>query len=168
MRLAACSYLHNIQHDPSSELFHARHADILDAYPLFAGDQSKDLAGVLDRHVGRGDGWEVLATVLESKYRASKKLLDHTAAMISGRPEYVLLDEQLVVYNAVLAQARDAFHERQKAVILVRGGPGTGKSVIALNLVGALCKEGYNAQHATGSRAFTGNVSKKVGSRAGV
>ena len=108
----------------------------------------------------------MLATVLESKYRASKKLLEHTSAMIAGQQEYVLLDEQLVVFNSVLAQANEGFHDQKNVVLLVRGGPGTGKSVIAINLVGALSRLGFNAQHATGSKAFTGNIRRVVGPRA--
>ena len=165
--IGSCSYLHNLQYDPASELFSARHHEALDAYPLFTGDQSPQLAEYVVARVGRGNGQQVLATVLESKYRPSKKLLEHTAAMIQGQQEYVLLDEQLVVFNAVLHQAREGFHAKQKAVLLVRGGPGTGKSVVALNLVGALAQHGYNAQHATGSRAFTYNIKRIVGSRAG-
>jgi DUF2075 family protein len=66
----------------------------------------------------------------------------------------------------VLAAAKRALHQSGKTVILVRGGPGTGKSVVALHLVGQLAKLGYDAQHATGSRSFTGNVRKLVGRRA--
>jgi DUF2075 family protein len=88
--------------------------------------------------------------------------------MVQGQSQYVLLDEQLVVFNAVLDQAKRGFHDRQKVVMIVHGGPGTGKSVIALNLVGALSGLGYNTQHATGSKAFTENMRRIVGSRAGV
>jgi len=165
---AACSFAHNVQFEPTSELFSAKHTAALDRYPLFTGDQTPELAAFLGERIGQGDGQEVLAQVLQSSYRASKKLLEHTSAMIAGQQEYVLLDEQLVVFNAVLAQAKAGFREKQKAVILVQGGPGTGKSVIALNLVGELSRAGFNAQHATGSRAFTGNVRRVVGSRAGV
>ena len=166
--LAACSYLHNAQFDPASELYHQRHAKVLERFPLFSGDQTTELAGFMKGRVRAGGGTEVLRDVLQSKYRASKKLLDHTSAMIEGQTEYVLLDEQLVVFNSVMAEAKRGFHEKQKVVVLVRGGPGTGKSVVALNLVGQLSKLGYNAQHATGSKAFTENVRRVVGSRAGV
>jgi hypothetical protein len=166
--LAACSYLHNVQFDPASELYHERHAKVLERFPLFSGDQTTELAGFMKGRVRAGGGTEVLRDVLQSKYRASKKLLDHTSAMIEGQTEYVLLDEQLVVFNSVMAEAKRGFHEKQKVVVLVRGGPGTGKSVVALNLVGQLSKLGYNAQHATGSKAFTENVRRVVGSRAGV
>lgn len=166
--LASCSYLHNLQYDPSNELFSDRHAQALAEFPVFTGDQSTELVTYLDRRLQGGDGEEVLASVVQSKYRPSKKLLAHTSAMIRGQREYVLLDEQLVAFNAVLQRARDAFHEKQKVVVLIKGGPGTGKSVIALNLVGKLAHVGYNVQHVTGSRAFTGNIRRIVGSRASV
>lgn len=166
--LAACAYLHNLQFQPDDELFSERHLATLEAYPLFTGDQSPYLAQYLSDRVSYGEGLDVLGAIQGGKYRASKKLLDHTAAMIEGQSEYVLLDEQLVVFNAVMDQARQGFRDRDKVVILVHGGPGTGKSVIALNLVGRLAKEGYNAQHATGSRAFTENMRRIVKSRAGV
>jgi DUF2075 family protein len=164
--LASCSYLHNLQYDPQNELFNSRHSSILELYPLFAADQVDEFAGYLKRYVGKGDGQEVLSTVLESKYKVSKKLLDHTSAIIKREKTYVLLDEQQVVFNAVLDTARKGFHEKTKVVLLIKGGPGTGKSVIALNLVAELSGLGYNAQHATGSKAFTENVRKVVGSQA--
>ncbi|MBA2453181.1 MAG: DUF2075 domain-containing protein [Chloroflexia bacterium] len=164
--LSSCSYLHNVQYDPTDVLFAPKYSNLLASYPLFTGDQTTNLATYLHSRLQSGAGLEVMSTVLESKYRASKKLLDHTSAMIRGQREYVLLDEQLVVFNSVLAEARSGFHAKQKAVILVHGGPGTGKSVVALNLVGELSRQGYNTLHATGSKAFTENMRRIVGSRA--
>lgn len=166
--LSSCSYLHNIQHDPTNALFHPSHTSILEKYPLFTGDQTQEMSTFLVGSVGQGNGQEVLTKVLESKYRASKKLLEHVGGIIKQEKAFVLLDEQQVVFNAVLAKARSSFHEKHKVVMLVKGGPGTGKSVIALNLVAELSAQNYNAQHATGSRAFTENIRKIVGSRAGV
>lgn len=88
--------------------------------------------------------------------------------VIAGRPEYVLLDEQLVVFEKVLACAREGFHDRRKTVLLVTGGPGTGKSVIAINLMSRLLREGYNAHYATGSRAFTETLREHIGSRGSI
>ena len=108
-----------------------------------------------------------MSRVLESQYRPSRKLLEHTAAMIKAQSDFVLLDEQRVAFESVLAEARDGYHHAKKSVVLVQGGPGTGKSIIALHLVGELAKRGYNAMHATGSKAFTENMRRVVGSRAG-
>ncbi|MFH1087915.1 MAG: DUF2075 domain-containing protein [Chloroflexota bacterium] len=110
----------------------------------------------------------MLRRIEESKYRPSKKLMDHVGEIIRNKKEYVLLDEQQVVYDAVLAAAKGGFHDKQKTVILVRGGPGTGKSVIAINLMADLLLKGYNAHYATGSKAFTETLRRKVGPRGSV
>ena len=112
-----------------------------------------------------GKGLDVLKKVEESKYRPSKKLMDHVGNIIKGKSEYILLDEQLVVYDKVLSCAKKGFHDKQKAAIIVKGGPGTGKSVIAINLMADLLLDGYNAHYATGSRAFTTTLRKIIGIR---
>ena len=165
--LTAVSYLHNMQFEPDGELWSERHTDALTANPLFTGDQSIQLAEYLNLHLSAGDGVPVMARILDSPYRPSRKLLEHTAAMIASQSEFVLLDEQKVAFESVLAEARAGYHEAKKSVVLIQGGPGTGKSVIALHLVGELARMGYNAQHATGSKAFTENIRRVVGRRAG-
>ena len=78
----------------------------------------------------------------------------------------MLLDEQLVVFDRVKMTAEQGFRDKKKTVIVVKGGPGTGKSVIALNLLGDLSKKGLNTHYVTGSKAFTTTVRDIVGSRA--
>ena len=64
--------------------------------------------------------------------------MEHVGNMINGKSQYVLLDEQLIVYDKILSFAKEGFHDKQKAVVIVKGGPGTGKSVIAINLMANL------------------------------
>jgi hypothetical protein len=163
--LSACSYLHNWNFDSRSEFFHARHQSVIARYPLFAGDQTKELASFMTTRVDRGDGSRVLQSVLQSKYQASKKLMEHVAGVIAGRPEYVLLDEQLVVFETVLSLARSGLQNGRRTVLIVKGGPGTGKSVIALNLMSRLLRESFNTHYATGSRAFTLTLRAIIGRR---
>lgn len=165
--LSACSFLHNMTFDAESELFASRHLDLLQAAPIFTGDRSTDLAGYLRLHLGNGGGIPILETVLRGRYAPHKRLLDHTAKMIEGEPTYTLLDEQRVVFNSVLARVAERHATGEKAVFVINGGPGTGKSVIALNLVAELSRAGYTTHHATGSKAFTENVRRVVGRRAG-
>jgi len=164
--LGACSYAHNFVYDPMSPFYGSKFADVLKRYPLFAGNQADELAAYLSLRLEGGEGEVVLNKVLQSRYRASKKLLDHAAQMIRGANEFTLLDDQIVVFNTILDYARKGFRQPRKSVVLVKGGPGTGKSLLALNVVGTLSHEGLNTQHATGSRAFTQNVRRIVGSRA--
>lgn len=91
--------------------------------------------------------------------------MDHVGNLIKGKPEYTLLDEQLVVFDKVLSCVKSGFFNDQKNVIIVKGGPGTGKSVIAINLMSSLLLDAYNAHYATGSKAFTETLRKIVGMR---
>jgi hypothetical protein len=161
----ACSYLHNYSAIKDDPLFVAQFKEQIDRFPLFTADHVPELTAFLDERIHGGDGGSLAATVEQSKYRPSKKLLDHVAKLIKGKPEYVLLDEQLVVYDKVVEAAKRGVKGKTKAAIIVKGGPGTGKSVIAMNLLGDLSEAGLNAHYVTGSRAFTSTIREIVGTR---
>lgn len=167
--LGSCAFLHNLSYDPSSEIYASRHAALLRRFPVFAGDQQDQLTAYIERHVGAGHGEQVLEAVLSSRPTPSKKLLEHTARVVQDQQAYVLLDSQQVTFAKVLAEAQDAAageDDNARTVVLVHGGPGTGKSVIALHLLGRLSKDGFNVMHLTGSKAFTQNLRRLVGRRA--
>lgn len=167
VRLASCAYLHNYHSGDGDILFSEKFRSILARSPVFTADDVAPLQEFLVERVREGRGEPVLRRVERSRYRPSKKLLEHVGQVVKGNPQYVLLDEQLVVYERVLATARRGFEDRKKTVLIVRGGPGTGKSVIAINLLADLSLAGFNAQYATGSKAFTETLRKVIGSRGG-
>ena len=166
--LRSCAFLHNLSYSPSNEIYAPRHAKALKQYPAFAGDQQDNLIVYMGDHLRAGDGQKVLDAVLKSKFAQSKKLLEYTSKVVQDQKAYVLLDSQQVVFAKVLAEAREGAKasKRRKTVVLVHGGPGTGKSVIALHLLGRLSGEGFSTMHLTGSKAFTENMRKLVGSKA--
>lgn len=165
IKLSSCAYLHNYHPENLDVLFSEKFSDVLARFPSFTADKVDPLCDYLGERLEKGGGTEALKRVEESKYRPSKKLMEHVAGVIDGVPEYTLLDEQLVVYEKVLGIARRGFHDQRKTVSIVTGGPGTGKSVIAINLMADLLRAGYNAQYATGSRAFTTTLRKVIGRR---
>ncbi len=165
VKLYACTYLHNYNYYSGDVIFDSKFKNYLDKYPLFTADDVNPFKDYLTQKLSCGDGMEVLNKIEESKYRPSKKLMEHIGNTIKGTSEYVLLDEQLIVYDKVLARVKEGYHNKQKTVFIVKGGPGTGKSVIALNLMADLLLSGYNAHYATGSRAFTETLRKIIGSR---
>ncbi|MBI4021075.1 MAG: DUF2075 domain-containing protein [Candidatus Aenigmarchaeota archaeon] len=163
--LSACSYLHNYVFNENDPIFAEKFRTYLQSDPIYTADDFDKLKGFLSEKLQRGEGADVLKRIEESKYRPSKKLMDHVGNIIKGRSEYILLDEQLVVYDKVMAAANGGFRDRRKTVIIIKGGPGTGKSVIAINLMADLLLKGYNAHYATGSRAFTETLRKIIGLR---
>lgn len=168
IQLNACSYLHNYHFENGDVIFDGKFADVIKDYPIFTADDTDKLRDFLTARLERGQGLEVLQRIENSKYRASKKLMNHVGNVIRGQSEYVLLDEQKVVYDRVLTEAVRGFHDRKKSVVIIKGGPGTGKSVIAINLMADLLLNGYNAQYATGSRAFTETLREIIGRRGSV
>lgn len=164
--LHACSYLHNATVTGTPELRDSRYGTYTTAAPVFCGDQSLDLVDHLRRRTLRGDDGGVLERVINDRYRPSKALMNHVAQVIEDEPIYTLLDEQFVAFQSILTEVRRAYHTQEKGVVIVHGGPGTGKSVVAMNLIARLGKQHYSVSHATGSKAFTENLKRCVGNRA--
>ncbi|MEU9887666.1 DUF2075 domain-containing protein [Sphaerisporangium sp. NPDC051011] len=101
--------------------------------------------------------------LLTTAVRPSKQLLKLAAAEIKNREQFVLLAEQRLAYEIVLHHVEKARRAHSKEVVIVSGGPGSGKSVIALSLLGELTRQGRAAVHATGSRSFTHTMRRYVG-----
>jgi hypothetical protein len=93
-------------------------------------------------------------------------LLTLAAEEVQRREQFVLLDEQQVAYSMVMRAVEQSYRANTKEVIVVSGGPGSGKSVIALSLMGELSRRGQTVLHATGSSAFTQTLRRVAGSRA--
>jgi DUF2075 family protein len=166
--LGSLAYLHNYHPNPSEPLLDPRFSSDLSASPLYFANDFDRLSERFASRLADGGGLAILKRIDEGSLRPSKKLMDHVSGVIRGTPEYILLDEQLVAFQEVATAARAGLKDRQKRCLIIRGGPGTGKSVIALNLMAALLKEGMNARHATGSAAFTSTLRRVVGNRAEV
>ena len=164
--IAPCAWLHNMHPAAATALDDHKFATLLADVPMFLSNGSDSFKQFFNDNVGAGGGIPIMERALTGKYAPSRNLLEQTAAMVRGEPRYRLIDDQIVAYEAVLAMVRRAQKDkRDKAVVVVKGGPGTGKSVIALNLLGTLSKMGVNAQHATGSKAFTENLWQVLGPR---
>ncbi|MFD0204681.1 MULTISPECIES: DNA/RNA helicase domain-containing protein [Saccharothrix] len=109
--------------------------------------------------------------LLNARHAPSKPLLDLAAREIQDREQFVLIDEQQVAYSSVMQAVERARTSRTQTVVIVLGGPGSGKSVIALSvialsLLGELARLGRRVYHATGSSAFTNTLRQLAGRRA--
>ncbi|MCO6008269.1 DUF2075 domain-containing protein [Actinoallomurus purpureus] len=100
---------------------------------------------------------------LASAVRPSKQLLKLAADEIKKQEQFTLLAEQRLAYDLVQHAVKKARQSDAKEVVIVTGGPGSGKSVIALSLLGDLSRQGYSVLHATGSRSFTQTMRRHVG-----
>lgn len=150
--LNPCAYLHNYIDD--GIISHPHYAPYLEKAPLFLrGDAERQrLRDFIKRHVRHGDNAELLYRIENGRIRPSKMLADSLGKMLRGNREFVLVDDQKVVYETTLALARSAATDA-KQVAIVQGGPGTGKSVVAINLLAALTKLGLMAKYVSKNAA---------------
>lgn len=160
------AWLHNADRSDIASLRSAALADVA-AYPIFSGDERGAAQTFLKGRLLPDGASQAADDFLAARIRPSKKLLDHVQEQISGHDAFTLLDEQLVAYDLVRQALEDSRRSNNKTVVLIKGGPGTGKSVIATTLLGDLSRRGYNISHATGSKAFTTTLKDRVGRRAG-
>jgi DUF2075 family protein len=168
IKLDSCAYLHNYARDPKDAIFDSKFDRTIQENPLFLKEDAKKMADYLRARLSLGQGMEVMKRIHDGKQRPSKKLMEHFSSVIKGNPVYVLLDTQLIAFDKVLAAVQHALKTGEKTILLIPGGPGTGKSVIALNLIAELSKLGRNAHYATGSKAFTSTLREIIGRSATV
>lgn len=161
-RVSGAAYLHNATEFGLNGLFEAEQ----DAYgQLFIGARRGEFIDFLRTKLGSDSGATAADELLAGKVGPSKQLMAVAAQEVREREQFVLLDEQKVAYRMVLNAVRRAKHSDHKEVLVVTGGPGTGKSVIALSLLGELYRQGITALHATGSSSFTTTMRKVAGAR---
>jgi len=152
-KVVSCAYLHNATRMTVADLFDYRERP---DSSLFTGDAKSDFHHFLSQHLdSSSSGVESADRLLSMRSAPSRQLLAVAAEEIQHREQFVLLGEQRAAYELVMhevAQARRADH---KTIVIITGGPGSGKSVIALSLMGELARQGHTVLHATGSRSFT-------------
>lgn len=151
-------------------LYNARADDITAGIPgvhdrshLFTSDDHDEWLGFLRAHLSPAPGSSAADALTSSPTRPSRTLLAVAAEQIRQREQFTLLAEQQLAYRLVLHEVEQAGRGRGKTVVVVTGGPGSGKSVIALSLLGELARRGYTTLHATGSRSFTQTLRKVAG-----
>jgi hypothetical protein len=152
-RVAAVAYLHNATDHGVADL---RSGSPEPLVRMFTGQRKGDFLAFLRTRLDPDvPGVEAADTLLGMRAGPSRQLLAVAAKEIQEREQFVLLDEQRVAYELVLHEVERARSADHKSVVIVTGGPGTGKSVIALSLLGELARQGRSVLHATGSRSFT-------------
>ncbi len=153
IRLWPCAYLHNYKREPNDPLDNEIYSLYTEDAPAFTEGQTDEIRDYIKDHVVKGDDQDILYTMEYGKIRPSKSLQDAIGSMIKGNPEFVMLDEQKVVYEDVLNASRLCEKDGKKRCIIVQGGPGTGKTVVAVNLLAALTIDGQVCQYTSKNSA---------------
>lgn len=151
--LYPCAYLHNYLKTDKDPLMDPIYSFYIEKAPVFVKGDARKLRDFIKRYIKHGDNKEILYKIDKGKIRPSKSLQDALVGMLKGNPEFVMIDDQKVVYEDALALAKKSQRTGQKQVLIVEGGPGTGKSVLAVNLLVRLTQEGLVAQYVSKNAA---------------
>lgn len=153
IRLWPCAYLHNYMRVDNDPLDDSIYSEYLEDAPAFTKGYVKQLREYIKHVVKTGDDNDLLYEIDNGRIRPSKSLQDAIVGMIENNPEFNLLDDQKVVFERVMELARLCEKDGKKRTLIARGGPGTGKTVIAINLLARLTEEGMFAQYCSKNSA---------------
>ena len=153
IELHPCAFLHNFDESISTALRDPIYSAILDISPMFTLGQMSNLRNFIKTYIPKPDTTNIMESIEHGKLRPSKALQDSILSMLKGNKEFVLIDDQKVEFERIKKAALDAIKNNQKTVYIVRGGPGTGKSVVAINLLAECIHNGYMAQYVTSNAA---------------
>ncbi|AJY74287.1 DUF2075 domain-containing protein [Paenibacillus beijingensis] len=145
------AFLHNYKEKNPEPLKAEQYRKTVQEAPLFFSHEMRQLQTFLYKYVGQGKGMELLYEIENGKIVPSKSLIDHVHALFEGHSDFVLLDEQKIAYETIISLAKK---QDTKKTIIIKGGPGTGKSVISMNALGGLLRSKLNTKFVAPNASF--------------
>ena len=147
IQLAPCAFLHNYIRRDNDPLDDKQYELYTNAAPAFTRTQTKELKNFIKKWIKKGDNKKVLYLVDHGKIKPSKSLQNSIASMMEGNKEFTMIDEQRVAYEEILKLSEQCQKDHKKRTIICKGGPGTGKSVIAVQLLAELTQRDQFVQY---------------------
>ncbi|WP_449354838.1 DNA/RNA helicase domain-containing protein [Virgibacillus natechei] len=142
IELNPCAYLHNYRktdNDPLTDIHYEEH---LSKAPVFTQGEIQKLREFIKQYVRKGDQNQLIYQIEHGRIRPSKSLQDSLSSMLQGNEEFIMIDEQKIFYEDAYQLAIDGVKNPKKQVMVIEGGPGTGKSVMAVHLLVNLINQG--------------------------
>lgn len=160
--LHPCAYLHNYRKSNPEKLELNQYKEYVDDAPIFARGEVSNLRDFIKKSVRKGDEGKLIYEIDNGRIRPSKSLQDSIKSLIEGNQEFIMLDDQKVVYEEIIKTATQCMADLKKRTVIVTGGPGTGKTVVAINLLSKLTNEGMFVQYTSKNSAPRNVYAKKL------
>ena len=140
MELLPCAFLHNYHFKEDDPILSEQYKDYIEAAPMFGAEDFPKLRNFITKHIKKGDNGKTIYEIDHGRFRPSKSLQDCLASMMNGNQEFVMIDDQKVAFETAMKMAKRSVAFGEKKVLVIEGGPGTGKTVLAINLMVELIK----------------------------
>lgn len=149
-----CAYLHNYKPEKRYVLDHPIYREWTEEAPFFIKNQVQEFSSFVKRFVSKkSSNGDILYFIDNGRIKPTQALQDTLVSMVKGNKEFILLDEQAVIYDMCLKTMAQCKQDGKKRTIVIQGGAGTGKSVLAVNLLMEFIKQGLNASYVTKNSA---------------
>ncbi len=162
IKLFPCAYMHNYRKSNPEKLEENQYKEYVEDAPLFARGEVSKLRDFIKKSVKYGDNKELLYEIDNGKIKPSKSLQDSIKRMLEGNQEFIMLDDQKVAYEEIFSAAINSSMDLKKRTVIVKGGPGTGKTVVAINLLANLTNKELFVQYTSKNSAPRSVYAKKL------
>ena len=135
IKLIPSAFLHNYKEEYREELDNYLYEDIVKVAPIFLQRDKVKLREFITKNIKKSDQGKLLYEIDNGKIKPSKSLQDAVSSMLEGNQEFYMIDEQKVAFSTIKKLVEKSLKGNEKYTVIVEGGPGTGKSVIAINLL---------------------------------
>lgn len=148
-----CAYLHNYEYRYRNQICHDNYKEIIKLAPVFLMEDAAALREFIVKYVNKPSNKNLFEIIDYGKLKPSKSLQTAVGSILNGNKEFELIDEQVVAYSTILKLVENTIDKDEKHTVIVQGGPGTGKSVIAINLLAKIINSGHTCFYVTKNSA---------------
>lgn len=160
--LTSIAYCYNYSKKDSNAIYHPNFEEVLKDYPLFVKEDKEQLATMLYKLLCKGQGADIYDALISAKPMPTDKLIDAAADIIIDKDNFYLFGDQNVAFKKFKSILDDTLSKNGKSVIVIKGGPGTGKTVLALKMLSYVAKMGKIPFFTTRSTALRDQLREKV------
>ena len=153
IELHPCAFCHNYKEEKADQIRHSKYSTAIELAPLFLKHDQLKLREFVKQFIKKPDKGEILYTIENGKIKPSVALQDAIGTLLKGNKVFTMIDEQQVAYATIKKLVESTIDTDEKHTVIIQGGPGTGKSVIAVNLLSELIRKGYNVEYVTKNAA---------------
>jgi hypothetical protein len=153
IELLPCVYLHNFSKKDQALICDERYQQFIDKAPIFFKESRKSLSDFFSSNITKPTVPSIFKVIENGKIKPSKALQTAIGSILNGNKEFEMIDEQQVAYATVLKLIQESLKDGKKHTIIIQGGPGTGKSVIAINLLAKIIRSGSSCAYVTKTSA---------------
>lgn len=153
INLIPCAYLHNYFIQPEDPLMDTIYDYYTEKAPIFRKGEINKLRTFVKKYIKYKDKTNAIVQIDQGKIKPSKSLQDALKGMIDGNQEFYMIDEQKVFFEEAVYLFNKSMKDNKKRTMIVEGGPGTGKSVLAINLLVEIIKRDHMAMYITKNAA---------------